>query len=605
MLRSNANVELPSQMIFVDTETRGAIVEPGVERHRLWFGCALYRRTRESRGKMHTTEEWFTFTTPNEFWDWVEDKALFGRKLYIFAHNWNFDGSILYTATQLHDRGWQTMGYVNENPPFILRVKRDRHYLALIDTLNYFTMSLAALGESIGIPKLPFPDYAEDWETWVTYCKRDVQVLCDAVIQYINFIDTEDLGNFRPTIASQAFNAFRHRFMTVPIMIHDNRRALELERDSYFGGRVECFRIGEVTEPLYYLDVNSMYPFVMRDHEYPTAIYSLKRRTDVERLKDALTAFAVTAKVLINTDEPVYPFVRNDKLMFPIGEFCVTLSTPELLYALERGHIVHVYEMALYKRAKIFTEYVESLYAARQRYRAAGNPAFAFMCKIMLNSLYGKFGQRSHAWDDVRAATEDDPPEWLQQFSPGDPVARYRVRMGRVQMKTRPDESRDSFPAIAAHVTAYGRMLLWELIKQAGRENVFYCDTDSLVVNTDGFNRLKYRIDDKRLGCLKLEDTATTAEFNCPKDYRFGDTVRMKGIRRDAVEIEPATFKQQQFRSWDYHMSQGDEGFIDIQTIRKHLNRIYGKGSVGDDGKVTPYHFRVVTEDDSPAPESV
>jgi len=599
MLKGNANNELPSQMIFVDTETRGTAVEPGVERHRLWFGCALYRRTREHRGKVSVTEEWFTFHTPTEFWDWVEDKALVGRKLYIFAHNWNFDGSILYTASQLHERGWHTMAYVNENPPFILRVKKERMYLALIDSLNYFTMSLAALGESIGIPKLEYPGEDNDWDRWVTYCKRDVQVLCNAITQYIGFVGELDLGNFRPTIASQAFNAFRHRFMDTPIMIHDNQRALELERDSYFGGRVECFRIGEIREPLYYLDVNSMYPFVMQTHEFPTAMHGLKRRTDITRLSEALDYYAVTAKVLVNTDEPVYPFVRNDKLMFPTGEFCVTLSTPELRYALEHEHIVHVYEMCLYRKAEVFTNYVTELYEARQRYRRADNPAFAFMCKIMLNSLYGKFGQKSNTWERVREAREDDPPEWLEQFSPGDPVARYRVRAGVVQRKMRTEEARDSFPAIAAHVTAYGRMLLWYFMRVAGRENVYYCDTDSLVVNEDGYNRLSSHIDANSIGALKLEQSVTYAKFNGPKDYIIGDTVRMKGIRKDAVEIEPATFKQQQFRSWDYHMSQGDEGFIDIQTITKHLNRIYGKGTVNDDGTVDPYHFRIVTEEEA------
>jgi len=591
MLRRNQKVEVPTQIIFVDTETRGEQIEDGREKHTLWFGHASYYRKRIDRGRTTITDDEITFYSAAEFWDWVEDHIRPHSKCYVFAHNWNFDGAVLWTATELQSRDWVPLQYINENPPFLLRLKQGRRYLSLIDSLNYFTMSLASLGESVGISKLSFPQSSDRMEDWIEYCKRDVTVLRKAVLDFIDFVEREDLGNFRPTLASQAMNAYRHRFMKHQIMIHENERAIELERDSYFGGRVECFQIGKVNETLYYLDVNSLYPSVMADNEYPTAIDRYHPTCTIDYLRELLTTHSVTARVRVVTDEPVYPFYKNQRLMFPTGEFLVALSTPELLYALEHGHIKEVCETAAYKRAPIFGEYVNQLYAARRRYAEAGNPAFSFMCKIMLNSLYGKFGQKAAKWEDVRQALPDDPIDWFEQEREGAPVLRYRNRAGLIQVRQTVGESADSFPAIAAHVTAYGRMKLWSLMQKAGRETVFYCDTDSLVVNETGYSRLISHIDAARLGALKLEYTVDSAEFRGAKDYTLGTVNRIKGIRKDAIQLSENEYQQTLFHSWDYHMQNGEEGFIYIDTVRKHLQRIYGKGNVHSDGRVTPYQF--------------
>lgn len=249
---------------------------------------------------------------------------------------------------------------------------------------------------------------------------------------------------------------------------------------------------------------------------------------------------------------------------------------------------MEVLEISAYSSANIFKEYVETLYASRRKYTEDGNPAFAFMCKILLNSLYGKFGQRGNVWTDVRQATEEDPLEWLEQARSGDPVDKYRVRAGMVQVKLRDAESGDSFPAIAAHVTAHGRMLLWEMMQTAGQENTFYCDTDSMIVNEEGYQRVQHLVDQKQLGMLKLEHESTDTTLFGPKDYLFADLEKHKGIRANATRLADATWEQIQFNSWDWHLSKGEEGFIYVDTIRKHLHRIYKKGIVGASGWVTP-----------------
>ena len=578
-------------MVFVDTETKPDKLNPNLERHRLWFGYALYLRIQRRDGKEWWHREWHYFEEASSFWEWLDSKVRKGSKCYVFAHNWNFDGSILYTASSLRTLGYETLSYVNEKPPFILRVRKGKQYLALIDTLNYFTTSLADLGESIGIEKKEMPEYEADLETWKAYCRRDVEVLERAVLLFRDFVQQEDLGNFRPTLASQAFNAFRHRFYTGGLLIHDSVDVLALERDAYYGGRVECFFVGKVNEPMTYLDVNSLYPFVMAENDYPTRLIGERRVITVEELAEKLQTYAVVARVEVDTDEPVYPTRRRKKLVFPTGRFVTSLTSPELRYALDRGHLRKVEYAAIYETGPLFKPYVEVLYQARLQYAKAGNKAFAYMCKIMLNSLYGKFGQRGVKWEDEREALPSDPPEWLYQDIEGGIVEQYRVRAGIVQRKVRVGEARESFPAIAAHVTAHGRILLWGLIQLAGKENALYADTDSIIVRDGGLSALAGLVDPNRLGSLKVEGKAETAAFYGPKDYHFGDVERHKGIRRNAKRLATATWQQIQFRSWDWHMAHGEEGFIDIETITKTLHRNYDKGNVTDTGVVEPWHL--------------
>lgn len=590
-LKRNKTSEIPSQFIFMDTETKGEQITPTREKHTLWFGWCCYVRFQMLDGVEVKTEDWYRFETAEQFWSWVLARVRSGSKAFCFAHNWNFDGAIVKTESILKGAGFETLQYVNEKPPFILRVKRGKQYLALIDTLNYFAMSLEALGDSIGITKLEYPAGDDSVGTWDTYCRRDVEVIRDAILTFRSFIRENDLGTFRPTLASQALTAYRHRFMHHKILIHTEEDVSELERAAYYGGRVECFHIGTVKKKLYYLDVNSLYPYVMRAHTFPNILTWTDDDPSVQSLRDALPEYAVVARVQLNTDVPAFPYRYRNKLTFPTGRFETTLATPELAYALELGAVESVSEIAAYLHTELFTEYVDTLYQLRLKWRKEGNTAFDFLTKIMMNSLYGKFGQKGAHWTELRDATESDPLEWLEQETEEDPVYKMRVRFGKVQRLTHDEEAMESFPAIAAHVTSYARMLLWELIHTAGKGHAYYTDTDSLVVDAVGFRRLRKYRDNHRLGGLKLERTATEATFYGPKDYIFGDEERHKGIRRNAKQLGPSTWEQVRFWSWDVHQKQGDEGFIYIDTVTKTLKRVYDKGVVMPDGSVEPLRF--------------
>ncbi|GAH67870.1 unnamed protein product, partial [marine sediment metagenome] len=252
---------------------------------------------------------------------------------------------------------------------------------------------------------------------------------------------------------------------------------------------------------------------------------------------------SLIAETLIDTDEPVYA-VRRERTIFPIGRFWVTLTTPELKYAFEHNHVVTINRAVVYKQADLFSSYVERFYKLRQEFKSAGVAEYEELCKKMLNSLYGKFGQKADVWKKIgECPNEPDRVELL--FKSGVcGVKQIRYLLGEIFELVGYEECYNSFPAIAAHVTAYGRMYLYELMKIAGEGNYFYCDTDSLIVNEAGLCKLQNRIDNVLLGGLKITETTNHLTIRGLKDYSTTTKTVIKGIRRNAVELSEGVYEQ-------------------------------------------------------------
>ena len=293
------------------------------------------------------------------------------------------------------------------------------------------------------------------------------------------------------------------------IYIHNNNEAIDLERSSYRGGRCECFYLGELKDDNYHMvDVNSLYPFVMRNNLYPVKYKKILSSITLRTLETYLQSYSVIGKVLIETDEPIYA-VKHTRTIFPVGRFWATLTTPELRYALRHNHILKIASAVIYEQANIFKTYVDRFYRLRREFASAGVAEYEEICKKMLNTLYGKFGQKADIWEKIGDCPGEPDRVELCFISGGGRVKQIRYLLGEIFELRGFEESNNSFPAIASHVTAYGRLHLWSLMQQAGIGNYFYCDTDSLIVNEAGLWNLSNRLDEVRLGGLKVEDTMT------------------------------------------------------------------------------------------------
>jgi hypothetical protein len=582
------SARFPQYVVFWDVESYIS-KEFSELPHRFRLGWACVRREPEAD---RVSYEWHALREPSGFWALLD--SIGGRKceIWAFAHNVVYDFFMVGGIKALLDRGYALRSVYCRGAVTILRAQQGGRTVVFLDTLNFFQGPLAVWGESIGIPKGSVDFQASSDEDVSEYCKRDVLIILKLVERWFALCRKHRLGGASLTAGGQAFRAYRHRFLQSKIYIHNNEPVLRLERKAYFGGRTECFYVGALPPGRYaMLDVNSMYPYVMKHMEYPCKLKWHFRGGSVEELRGMAAGHAVVARVRLATDRPVFPYRQGlFRTLFPVGEFWTVLTTPELRTALDGDEITHVAEVAVYDKAILFSKYVDELYRLRMDL-AVSDPLWSKLIKVLLNSLYGKFGQRSETWV-ARPNVEHflpgrlhytfgSSPEFYTALCLG-PIVWYCVGHG---------EGRNAFPAVAAHVTAYARCVLWDYIQKAGVENVYYCDTDSLLVNDAGRGRLESRCFGAGLGRLKVECESVGGVLRAPKDYDLDDRHKVKGITRNAVLQDDGSYVDLQWPKLSMMLEDGIlEGYRN-RVVRKVLKRTYDKGIVTASGRVVPFRF--------------
>lgn len=540
------------------------------------------------------------FDTASTFWEWVFSRVG-SSPLWLVNHNIAFDLMVLDFDHHLTEAGWTPHKVIMPEPsgPFMIRYRRAGHEIVLANLANWWGMRpLSSIGAVVGLskgsvdPTEPRFRHGLDLDLLGRYCARDAAVVMRALEMWVSFVKDHDLGTFAATQAGQSLNAFRHRFMSHEIFIHNTKRALELEREAYLGARTEAFRIGHFTGSFHVLDVNSLYPFVMRKNPFPTRLRGVLNEVTTDELAELLRDSLVIARcdlVVGTEDSRVIPHRHLDRLVYPTGEFTSTLTTPELREALSRGAITRCYDVAVYDSAPLFRSYVDTFYKLRRKYHDAGNLVWYEIVKVFLNSLYGKFGQYNYQWDNV--SVDLNLPTGVHTIYDVEKDSRetYRSLGGVVARRsTRREEPWTSFPAIAAHVTAYARRHITSLRALAGTDRVWYMDTDSLFVDDAGLDALQGLISD-RLGDLKIECSAASLTIRGLKDYEIGPKRKTKGVRRDAV-ISGSSARQVQFRGIAGAMRAGEPGVARISAVTKTLSRKYTKGTIKD-SYVIPLHL--------------
>lgn len=610
-LRRNAGGPRPVHMVFIDTETHPEPAGDKRVRHRLDFGWACYVRRRGTG--QYAEPKWIRFEIRAKLWDWVNSLPHPGTKLYIYAHNWTFDALVTGMFSELPRRGWKPGMMVLEGPPVIIDWRRGKQKIRVLDTLNWWPSKLSLIGEELGIPKLPMPERSASRADWDTYCRRDVEVIRERVCTWLDWLDQEDLGVYAPTRASQAWNAWRHRFLSSDILIDADEQALGLARDGYLGARTEAYRIGRVEGPVHELDVNSIYPHVMREGVFPARLTMYSESVTIEELRRALQSQCAMGRVRIDTDQPIYPVKRDKRLVFPTGRFTTTLATPELQRALELGHVAAVEAVAFYDREPMFREFIQWGWAARMTARREGKRLEDKDTKTLMNALYGKLGQRGRHWQTIGRARSDQVEVVKMLDADTGEMVQYRQVAGALQVLLTDGESRDSHPAIAAHVTSYARLYIWDLQVIAGRDLVYYTDTDCIWTPDEGLRRLAGCVAPDVLGALKLEDSHEWVHIRTLKDYEYPTGSKTKGIRADAHKLDLAeiraylvdrgespdlaqdllgdVYSQERWRGLRGAMRDGDLDAPETSTVIKRLSREYTKGTVQSDGTVLPFHL--------------
>jgi hypothetical protein len=290
-------------------------------------------------------------------------------------------------------------------------------------------------------------------------------------------------------------------------------------------------------------------------------------------------------------EDKVTSVIKDDvhgRVIFPVGEFETVLATPEIALALKENVIVKVLSVALYEKDHIFKDFIDFFYQERLKAKENKNTAYDLFFKILMNSLYGKFGQMMGEWETVGKCDPKEVDYWTQSLEDDSYIYKYRKINGLIQRYNKKREAFNSFPAISSHVTSYARVKLWTLIEIAKMENVYYCDTDSIFVNQSGYDNLRDHISDLDLGKLKVECVTDDMKILGCKQYIFKEKVKHKGLKKDAVKISDNTYMQTQWSTLKTLIINKNLHDYQVKDVIKQFTGIYDKGIVQVDGIVKP-----------------
>jgi hypothetical protein len=264
-----------------------------------------------------------------------------------------------------------------------------------------------------------------------------------------------------------------------------------------------------------------------------------------------------------------------------------------------RGHLVSLGETAVYKKAVLFRSFVHDLYQLRMNYRAEGNDVWVYLCKKVLNSLYGKWAQRRPLAEieDVNEPGGYRREEILDLVT-GKTFVETQLMNKRITIQG-DEPGPGSFIAISAHITEAARILLWRLIEKAGRERVLYCDTDSLKLCQKDVGVLRSLIHDTDLGSLKIEKLSEDLDIWGLKAYSESGIWRVKGIPRKASVLPNHVYSYDHFLKQASHLRRQQITGVISEKMVKRLNLKYEKGTVLPSGRVEPFVFG---PDDLPPP---
>ena len=552
---------IPERVIFVDTETQSVDAGEGVSKLELLLGCYEVW-TVDEVGVQAVMTHRGVFTDTDTFYRLLKQHT----PTRVVAHNWRFDATVLRIGAKenMERHGYtidvdssiipvQAQGFT----PFLITLDFDGELVELICNTNFYKQSLASLGASFDAPKTVMPieaDY-DSRDAYVTdlleYCYNDVEVLRKAYFFLFEF--AQEIGGVTPsvTIAMTANRVYRNQFLPdaqiqgslgIPYIS-------DVEREAYRGGRTDAFYSGNPNTKIYKYDVNSLYPFAMLGDIPVRYVQAVTNDMFRHILAGEPSRFIHLADVTVKikpTDK--YSFIGGEgvkaeggELIFPIGTYRCWAWQPMIETLAEHGYIDDIHRVYAYNRANIFDDYVNTLYALRERYKVEGDSSRDLLVKILLNSLYGKFGQREHAgWEladeyETSIMLRDDAG--VMRFDDAyEGVATEYLQVGGELWKSIPDAigqpTENAVTSIAGYITTKARTILWNAMRTVLDLGgcVYYCDTDSVFTNIPLPDDM---VSDTELGKWKLEGVipAGEAEFVAPKHYRVGNDWTIKGIR--------------------------------------------------------------------------
>ena len=318
----------------------------------------------------------------------------------------------------------------------------------------------------------------------VAYCMNDVHILMEFIVKFNEFViniydDIYHSGDWalsKFSMSSINKNYVLHHY---PNIINDSLES-SIFSESYFGGRNECFQIGEVVGNIRGDDINSSYPFELLKGFAGPFVGTTKTipQTTEHRwlaLVDLHYKDPVDIPLLCVKEKGrlVFPNIMNSRIMF--------IWDKEYEEIKENLVVDKIYDVYLFEEINL-SGLINKLYKIKSDCKDNSespfykNEAMYQTVKIMLNGIYGSLGMNMYRPQKkiIRDLDVLDLPYDEYETSEAFEALSWLYYSDLCQI--------DSAFQCASSITMQARLHLWQQINHIRSlgHSPLYCDTDSV-----------------------------------------------------------------------------------------------------------------------------
>ncbi len=486
------------------------------------------------------------------FFQTIDDKIENGARIYF--HNLSgFDAEFIIPYLMTHGFTYITGNeelYQNQftsittdmTSHYLIRVKTNKVEVEFRCSYRLFPITIKQMGKFVGIPKLDethdykeYKDYKtiedvtdEEWK----YLHNDCDILRNGIIALYN------LGIDDITMSTSAFKSWKKsNYLDYRgNCIKSSEEVEKIINLSYKGGitMANPLYAGQILYNLKSYDYNSMYPSQMELNEMPCGEGLLIKcdknnwidiRNNLNNCNHRLKLYEIVIES-IEIEKGAVPFIGITSGFSFSGSYKyekrlsgrrIVLWEREfdLMLKWYIGNFQVISVVGFESRKNVFKRYIDIW---REVKETTKDEATRKLAKLMLNSLYGKFGMKSERIAKFPNGFDENGRVIYDSYDARSEKYYYRAR--------------------ASYITSLARCELIEAIEEIGEKGFIYCDTDSVYCFEECMPNIK--IDDVKFGHWKCEGHYEKAKFLKAKlyiKYENGNkVVRSAGLPNDVAQ---------------------------------------------------------------------
>ena len=468
------------------------------------------------------------------------------------------------------------------------------------------------------------------------YCKLDCLSLHQVLTKFSELIFNEFKVDIHKvlTLPSLAMKIYKTHYMPKDTIYQLLGKPEFNIRQSYSGGAVDVYiphnrisgflnNIVAKFKTLLYYDVNSLYPTIMSKMTMPIG-KPIVFEGDIRKIEPNAYGFFFCK---ITTPEYLeHPIIQRRvktkdglRTIAGLGTWDGWVNSLEMDNAVKYGYMFEILNGYQFEQGDIFSEYINKMYSLRKEY-SKGTP-MNLIAKLLMNSLYGKFGMSLETTEISMFDTTTDAglalfnemlefyDETVQDYIK---IDNHYLIIRNSMLSYKYNEELELYHglevniAIAAAVTSGARVYM-SYFKNNPDFNLYYSDTDSVVIDKE----LPTALVGNELGQVKLEHIIKRAVFLAPKVYGLLDVdgseiIKVKGVGYDKIselnlaDLESLLFKDSSKEliqeKWFKKVIEGEITISDMiytlkVTSNKRAPEYLNNGGIEIYNSTRPYYY--------------